>query len=127
MYQAQWCPSRAHNTVYYLQQRDTDYGIWILPLQSAVVTSHLQCWELSKDVGLAGASSECLSYEERLQELGLFSPEKSRFQREELSLTAAFQYLKKAYEEGIQTFTGIYSDSTMCSGFRFKEGRFRLD
>lgn len=49
----QWRPSRAHigaNTVYYLQQRDC--GIWVLPLQSALVTSHLKCWELNNGVDL---------------------------------------------------------------------------
>lgn len=51
----QWCPPSAHsgaNTVYYLQQRDTDCGIWILPLQSALVRLPLKCWELSNDVDL---------------------------------------------------------------------------
>lgn len=102
-YQAQttneWCPSRAHtraNTVYYLQQRHTDCGIWILPLQPALVRSYLKCWELSNDVDLAGASAEHLSYKERLWELGLFSLEKSRLWG---NLTAAFQCLKKAYKE----------------------------
>jgi len=46
---------------------------------------------------------EHLSYEEKLWNLGLFSLEKQRFQR---NLTAAFQYLKKAYkQEGEQHFT----------------------
>lgn len=51
----QWSPSGAHsgtNTVYYLQQRDTDCGIWILPLQSALVRLPPKCWELSNDVDL---------------------------------------------------------------------------
>lgn len=32
--------------------KETDCGIWILPLQSALVTSHLKCWELNNDVDL---------------------------------------------------------------------------
>lgn len=126
----QWCPSRAHieaNTVYYLQQRDTDCGIWILPLQSALVISHLKCWELNNDVGLLEWVQSASPTKKGCESWDCSAWEKSRFQREELSLTAAFQYLKKAYEEEMETFTGICSDSNMCSGFKFKEGRFRLD
>jgi len=49
------------------------------------------------------------SYEERLRELGLFSPEERRLQGD---LIVAFQYLKGAYRN---------------KGFKLKEGRFRLD
>lgn len=101
-YQAQtpneWCPSRAHigaNT-YYLQQRHTDCGIWILPLQPALVRPYLKCWELSNDVDLAEASAKHLSYTERLWELGLLSLENIRLWG---NFTAAFQWFKKAYKE----------------------------
>ena len=68
---------------------------------------------------------EYLSYEDRLKELGLFSLEKRRLQRD---LIVPFQYLKAGYKhEGKQFFTWIDSDKTRENGFKLKEGRFRLD
>ena len=65
---------------------------------------------------------EHLSYEEKLEELGLLSLEKRRFQG---NLIAAFQFLKGAY--GDQLTTLAYSDRTRGNGFKLKDGRFWLN
>jgi len=68
---------------------------------------------------------EHLSCEDRLRELGLFSLEKRRLQRE---LLAAFQYLKWAYrKDGDNLFNKACCDRTRSNGFKLREGRFRLD
>ena len=67
---------------------------------------------------------EHLSYEERMRELGLFSLEKRRLQRD---LIAAFQYLKGAYKkDGDKLFSRPCCNRTRGNGFELKEGRFRL-
>jgi len=59
---------------------------------------------------------EHLCCEERLRELGLFSPEKRRLQGD---LTAAFQYLKGACKKaGEGPFTTACSDGTTGNGFQ---------
>ena len=68
---------------------------------------------------------EHLFYEDRLRELGSFSPEKRRLQGD---LVAAFHYLEGTYQtagEGLLTRSG--SDRTRENGFKLTEGRFRLD
>ena len=67
---------------------------------------------------------EYLSYEDRVNELGLFSPGKKSLWG---NLIVAFQYLKGVYKhEGNQLFTWVDSDRTRGNGFKLKEGRFRL-
>jgi len=68
---------------------------------------------------------EHLSYEERLQELGLFSLEKRRLWGD---LVAAFQYLNGAYRKDGENMSSRACCSRMRSnGFKLREGRFTLD
>ena len=68
---------------------------------------------------------EHLSYEDRLRELGLFSLEKRRLW---VDLTAAFQYLKRAYrKDGGNIFCRTCCGRTRSNGFKVREGRFRMD
>ena len=65
------------------------------------------------------------SYEDRVNELGLFSPGKKSLWG---NLLVAFQYLKGVYKhEGNQLFAWGDSDRKRGNGFKLKEGRFRLD
>jgi len=68
---------------------------------------------------------EHLSYGERLRELGLFSLDERRLQGD---LIAAFQYLRGAYKkDGDKCFSRACCNRTRDSGFKLKDGRFRLD
>ena len=68
---------------------------------------------------------EHLSYKDRLKELRLFRLEKRRFQGDPI---AAFQYLKGSYrKKGDRHFGMVCDDRTKENGFKFKEGRLRLD
>jgi len=106
----------------------------ILPLYLAVVRANLEsCVQLwnpqhRKDMGLLACvqrrvtkrirGMRHLCYEERLQELGLFSLEKRRFWEE---LIAAFQCLKGAYKKaGEGLCTMACRDRTRSNGFKLK-------
>ena len=66
-----------------------------------------------------------LPYENRLREPGLFSLQKRRLQGD---LPAAFPYLKGAHKlEGCQLLERVDNSRTRGSGFKLKEGIFRLD
>jgi len=68
---------------------------------------------------------EHLSYEDRLREMGLFSLEKRSLWGD---FIAAFQYLKGAYRKvGDNIFSKACCDRTRSSGFKPRDGRFRLD
>ena len=68
---------------------------------------------------------EHLPYGDKLRELGLFSLEKRRIQRD---LIAAFQYLKGAYRKaGEGLFIRACSNRTRGKVFKLEEGRFKLD
>ena len=64
------------------------------------------------------------SYEDRLRELGLFSPEKRRLQGD---LIAACQYLKRGYKKAREGLFTRACDRTGRNGFKLKEGGFRSD
>jgi len=68
---------------------------------------------------------EHLSCEERLRELELFSLEKRRLWGD---LIMALQYKKETYKKDRERhFTKAGRDRTRDSGFKLKEGIFRLD
>lgn len=60
---------------------------------------------------------EYMMYEERLRELGLFSPKKIRLQG---GLTAVFSYLKREYREDGDGFLVVHDNKAKCNGHKLK-------
>ena len=108
---------------YALGRSHLEYCVQVWSLQCRRDMDLLECAQRRATKMIQGM--EHLSYMDRLRELGLFSLEKRRLQK---NLIAAFTYLKGSNrKKGDRLFSRVCCYRTRGNGFKIKEGRFRLD
>ena len=97
-----------------------EYCVWMWSPQYRRDIDLLECVQRRATKMIQGM--KCLSYEDRMKELELFSMEKRRVQGD---LIVACQYLKGSYrKEGDRLFSRVCDDRTRGNGFKVSESIF---